>query len=364
MNFSKDKRIVLTLDAGGTNFEFSAMQSGEMKVKPIRFPAEANDLEKCLKTIINGFSKVNQQLQKSPVAISFAFPGPADYPKGIIGDLGNLPAFRGGVPLGPMLSEKFGIPVFINNDGNLFVLGEAMAGLLPEINRMLADRGSSRRYQNLFGITMGTGFGGGIVLDGRMLIGDNSAAGEIWLMRHKVEKNLNAEEGVSIRAVKRYYAHLAKIDPDASPEPKDIYKIATGSLPGNQEAAQHSFCQLGEVAGDAIANAITLIDGLVVIGGGLSGASPLFMPAIIGELNGNIGKAPRLEVKAFNLDDEGQLDGFLMGEEKEITLPGSNRCITYDPLQRIGVATTRLGTEKATALGAYVFALNQLDKNS
>ena len=41
-------------------------------------------------------------LPRPPVAISFAFPGPADYPAGIIGDLANLPAFRGGVALGPM----------------------------------------------------------------------------------------------------------------------------------------------------------------------------------------------------------------------------------------------------------------------
>jgi glucokinase len=361
MNFSKDKRIVLTLDAGGTNFEFSAMQSGEMKVKPIRLAAEANDLGKCLKTIINGFSKVKQQLQTPPVAISFAFPGPADYPKGIIGDLGNLPAFKGGVPLGPMLSEEFEIPVFINNDGNLFVLGEAMAGLLPEINSLLAKHGSTRRYQNLFGVTLGTGFGGGIVLNNRMLIGDNSSAGEIWLMRHKLAKDLNAEEGVSIRAVKGYYARHAGINTASSPEPKEIYAIASGMIPGNRKAAQRAFCQLGELAGDAIANAITLIDGLVVIGGGLSGASSLFMPAIIGELNGNIGKVPRLEVKAFNLDDKDQLQSFLAGREKEIAVPGSKKAIKYDPLQRIGVATSRLGTEKATALGAYGFALNQLD---
>jgi glucokinase len=65
------------------------------------------------------------------VAISFAFPGPSDYPRGIIGDLGNLPCFRGGVALGPMLEDTFEIPVFINNDGDLFAYGEAIGGFLP-----------------------------------------------------------------------------------------------------------------------------------------------------------------------------------------------------------------------------------------
>ena len=53
-----------------------------------------------------------KNLKTRPVAISFAFPGPADYPNGIIGNLPNLTAFRGGVALGPMLEEKFQLPVF------------------------------------------------------------------------------------------------------------------------------------------------------------------------------------------------------------------------------------------------------------
>ena len=363
MNYANDDRIVLTLDAGGTNFVFSAIQGGEQVVKPIHYSAEANDLEKCLKTIVNGFLKVRKNLIKPPDAISFAFPGPADYPNGIIGNLGNLPAFKGGVPLGPMLSEIFDIPVYINNDGNLFVMGEAMAGFLPHINHLLQKKGSARQYQNLFGITMGTGFGGGIVLNDRLLIGDNSAAGEIWLLRHKLKNDINAEEGVSIRAVKQFFVMEAGIDPDSCPEPQDIFKIASGTLSGNKQAAIRAFAQLGEIAGDAIANAITLIDGLVVIGGGLSGASPIFMPAIIKELNGRIGNVPRLEVKAFNLDNAAQLDIFLTGNQRKIDVPESKRRIEYDSMQRIGVGVTRLGTEKATALGAYAFALTQLDSN-
>lgn len=64
---------------------------------------------------------------KRPAAISFAFPGPADYPNGIIGGwLPNFPSFRDGVALGPFLQEKFGVPVFINNDGDLFAYALAL----------------------------------------------------------------------------------------------------------------------------------------------------------------------------------------------------------------------------------------------
>lgn len=64
---------------------------------------------------------------KRSAAISFAFPGPADYPNGIIGGwLPNFPSFRDGVALGPFLQEKFGVPVFINNDGDLFAYAFAL----------------------------------------------------------------------------------------------------------------------------------------------------------------------------------------------------------------------------------------------
>lgn len=121
--YKHDRRVVMTLDAGGTNFVFSAICGNQDIVKPICYPAVSDNLEECLAVLHRGFFQVKEQLEDAPVAISFAFPGPADYKNGIIGDLPNFPAFRGGVALGPFLKERFGIPVFINNDCNLFAYG-------------------------------------------------------------------------------------------------------------------------------------------------------------------------------------------------------------------------------------------------
>lgn len=361
MDYGEDKRIVLTLDAGGTNFFFSAIQGNKEIVEAVKKPSYGSDLKKCLSTIKDGFSAVKAKLNKEPHAISFAFPGPADYPRGIIDDLENLPGFKGGVALGPMLKKKFKLPVFINNDGNLFVLGEAIAGLLPEVNRILKEGRSNKQFKNLFGITLGTGFGGGVVNNGRMLIGDNSAAGEIWAMRNKVNGNDTAEEEISIRAVKRTYARESGFSIVDTLKPEDIYKIAKGEREGDQQAALEAFRRMGENIGDALANAITLIDGLIVIGGGISKAYELFIPQVIKEMNGKLGKVRRLEVKAFNLEDGLQLNDLIKGQRKKITIFGTNQTITYDPLKRIGIGLSRLGTERAVCIGAYVFALKKLD---
>ncbi len=107
---------------GGRILFFQLFKERSRSVPLVTFPSHAHNLDECLATIVDGFTEIKKQLPAPAVAISFAFPGPADYPAGIIGDLGNLPAFRGGVALGPMLQSVFHLPVFINNDGDLFAV--------------------------------------------------------------------------------------------------------------------------------------------------------------------------------------------------------------------------------------------------
>jgi glucokinase len=360
-----DKRIVMTLDAGGTNFVFSAMQANEEIVNAVCLPSNADNLAKCLGTLVEGFTRVKESLSEDPVAISFAFPGPADYVNGIIGDLPNLKAFRGGIALGPFLKEKFGIPVFINNDGDLFAYGEAIGGILPEINLKLEVSGSTKRYKNLLGVTFGTGFGGGIVTNGRLHMGDNGSGGDVWVFRHKKYRNCITEEGVGVGAIKRMYAEFSG-DTFTELSPKDIYDIAETTKLGDQNAALRTFSEMGEEAGDTIAHAITLIDGLVVVGGGLTNAYKYFMPSLMNELNGTIGKLnsetfSRLQMKAYNLDDQLEMSNFLIGNSKLINVPGTTIMVNYESDKRIGIAVSKLGAPKAIALGAYAFALHYFD---
>jgi len=369
MEYRQDARTVMTLDAGGTTLAFTAVQGTEEIIDPIVLPSPGDDLEQTLQSIIKGFNDVRAALSQSPVAISFSFPGPADYALGIIDDLENMPAFRGGVALGPMLEDELGIPVFISNDGDLFAYGEAIAGLLPEINELLQEKGSPKRYQNLFGATFGTGFGGGIVSRGQLFTGDNSAAGEINRSRNRLLPECSLEESVSVHAVRRVYAREAGLKLEDVPSPKEIFEIATGGSggdAGDPDAARKAFEELAIVAGDALAGAVTLVDGLVVIGGGLAGAHSVFLPRLVEEMNRPFSRVSgpdldRMEVRAFNLEDEAELAEFVAGGTREITVPHSEKKITYDPLKRIGVGVTRLGTTKAVAIGAYALALARID---
>lgn len=338
--FSNDNPVVLTLDAGGTNMVFSALKGNAEIVSPVRLRTVSDDLPRCLATISEGFRRVLSMLREAPSAISFAFPGPADYEKGIIGDLPNFSCFRGGVPLGDYLREKFGLPVFINNDGNLFALGQATAGFLPYINKQLTRRSP---YRNLIGITLGTGFGAGVVVGGTLLKGDNGCGGDVWLMRNYRERGLLAEESVSIRAVCRVYRTLSSDARDLSP--KDIYEIAEGRMDGNKAAARESFASMGRGAADAIISALNIVDGLVVIGGGLAASSKYFFPsmrlAMEERLRTYAGlEFPLLQMKPFFIDSPSSLSDFLAYEGKKTAIGLSGE-----------------DTSHSISVGAYAYAL-------
>lgn len=364
--YRNDIRTVITLDAGGTNLVFGAIQAGNFVVEPISLPSNADDLDKCMQTMVSGFEQVIEKLNTKPVAISFAFPGPADYPRGIIGGyLPNFPSFRNGVALGPFLEEKFGIPVFINNDGDLFAYGEALGGVLPEINEKLKEAGSPKRYKNLIGYTLGTGFGIGTIINNSLNRGDNSCV-ETFCLPHNEQQGIIIEDGVTIRAVKRIYGELSGNGKHGF-TPRDIFEIAEGTRDGDMEAARETFAQLGKTAGSAIATAVTIIDGLVVLGGGITAAHKWFMPSLLKEmrsklhtLNGE--EVNRIQMAVYDLDNPEEFQKFAQGRVQRIKVYGSQKSVEYDPDKRIGVTISRMGTSRAISVGAYSFALNELDR--
>ncbi|MCM1050906.1 MAG: ROK family protein [Paenibacillus sp.] len=366
--YRTDNRTVITLDAGGTNFVFCAMRGCKFIIDPVTYPSNSHDLDLCLDTMVKGFREVIDKLDEKPVAISFAFPGPADYRAGIIGGyLPNFPSFRDGVALGPFLRHTFGIPVYINNDGDLFAFGEATIGALNDINTRIQELGGKRRYTNLLGYTFGTGLGIGSVINGQLNLGNNSCV-ETFCLRNKRDTSIILEEGASIRAIKREYARLTGVE-STDLTPYDIYLIAEGEKPGDPEAAKKAFELFGEIAGDAFATAVTLTDSLVVIGGGLTGAMKYIKPALLREMRSTLltvtgETVNRVQPRVFDLDDELEFAKFVVGEPQEIPVYGTDKTVTYDTMKRTGIILSKLGASQAISAGAYVYALTELDKEA
>ena len=103
---------------------------------------------------------------KSPYteAIGIGVPSVVDSVRGIVYNVQNIKGWEE-VHLKTILEQEFGIPVFINNDANCFAMGEQIYG-------------TGKRFDHFVGITLGTGVGGGIIQQGRLLADANCGSGE------------------------------------------------------------------------------------------------------------------------------------------------------------------------------------------
>jgi hypothetical protein len=105
----------------------------------------------------------------------------------------------------------------------------------------------------------------------------------------------------------------------------------------------------------------------VVIGGGISASAKFFMPSLLEEMRGTVKTLSgdvlqRVQMKVYNLDDEAEFAAFAKGEARELKIYGTDKTVTYDPQKRIGVCIDKIGTSTAISVGAYDFALAELDK--
>jgi glucokinase len=247
----------------------------------------------------------------------------------------------------------------------LDTLEEGLNEALPEVYAAIKAAGGTKQYKNLLGVTCGTGFGGGVVIDGKLLSGDNGCGGDVWCFRHKDAPQCICEEAVGVRGIKRMYAEYSGTNADDL-TPKDICDIADGVREGDMEAAKATFAKLGEVAANTMAQAVTQCDGIMVMGGGLTGAAKHFVPAMIKEFNGTIGRFsgetfPRMQMKVYDLTDMANIGEFVNGASVTVKVPVYGDEIVYDKEKRTGLMISKLGASKAISLGAYTFALAQID---
>ena len=187
-------------------------------------------------------------------------------------------------------------------------------------------------------------------------------------MRNVHNPALIAEESVSIRAVKRVYHEEAPAD-GRGLSPKEIFDIAEGKLEGNADAARTAFERLGVAAAEAVIHALDIVDGIVVIGGGLSGAAKYIVPAMVGAMGKNRltlsgVSIPCLQMQVEDLTSPEGMQAFLEDRSTLVRVPGTGREVRYCSEKKTGVAVSRIGTGRAVALGAYAYALSEIDRNN
>lgn len=164
-----------------------------------------------------------------------------------------------------LVGEKTGFPTIIANDGNCAGLGEAWLG-------------AGKRFKNLILLTLGTGVGGAIVLDGKLFVGHQGAAGELGLVTLNPDgppcnsgNQGSLEQYVSVQAIRRA----------TGKEPAEWGKLAQE---GDKEAIAF-WQEYGRLLGAGLASSIyVLAPEAVVIGGGVSASAEFFFPTTFAEI--------------------------------------------------------------------------------
>src|SRR5690348_4364023 len=157
----------LGLDLGGTNLKWAVVERGAAArvVKTGRVPTDTREGEKSvLRQMIGVATGVAGEL-KGITSIGVGMPGVLDPEAGITRFLPNVPGSWAGVPVTAEVARAARLPTRLINDARAFALAEH-------------DLGAGRGATSMLGVTLGTGVGGGLVLDGRLYLGYEGTAGE------------------------------------------------------------------------------------------------------------------------------------------------------------------------------------------
>lgn len=271
------------IDVGGTNVKIALVDNKGKIIYSNSIPTRAemgyeytiNNMKEAITELI----KETKSDPKNIESIGFGFPGQIDYQKGIVRLAPNIPGWVN-VPIAEIMEKEFGIPTRVDNDVRCAALGEL-------------NYGAGQGCDNLICITVGTGIGSGLVINGKLVRGASNAAGEIGHI--KLDMNggplcgcgdrgcLEAfASGPSIVALAEEYIKGGKstkyrelANPDITP-----YIVSEAAKQGDP-VAKRIFTIVGEYIGIGLASVVNLLNPeKIIIGGGVAAAGELLLTPI------------------------------------------------------------------------------------
>ena len=307
----------LSVDIGGTSLRLALIEeSGEILLQRNL----ASDLVRKGEELLNVLAeetrdliKESQERSGSIGGLALGVPGLVDARNGVVRQSPHFPLWRD-LALREPLQKLFPFPVVMDNDANHAALGEAWLG-------------AGRAWPDFILITLGTGVGGGIILNGQIFRGPSGFAGEIGHM--VIDRNglpgalgsrgtletLVSQSGLKLQSQKLWEnagketsATILDLDPEATDLPKTLFDLAADGV----EAAQSIWKEFGSALGCGIVSLANAFGYLrFAIGGGLSGAWKFFDESCRKEIEGRTYEtlAADIEVVPATLGNDAGLIG-------------------------------------------------------
>lgn len=256
--------LIWGVDLGGTKVECAVMSRSDNKIiNRQRVPTESkNGYDHILNQIHKVITLVSKEVNAAPLTVGFSTPGTLDPTSSLLKNSNTT--CMNDKPLKADLEAKLGVPIAMANDANCFALAEATMG-------------AGKEYPNanvVFGVILGTGVGGGVVVNGKVIGGKHGIGGE-WGHNVLVDNGLDCycgkkgcnEKYFAGPALERHYFEKTGVH-------KSLKDIATDSTDPDAVATidflLHSF-------GKAISYIVNVLDpDLIILGGGVSNVDRLY----------------------------------------------------------------------------------------
>lgn len=272
------------IDVGGTNVKIALVDSdgkiGYSNTIPTRaemgYEYTINNMKQAIRDLLTETKLSAKDIE----GIGFGLPGQVDYKSGIVRLITNIPGWVE-IPLAKMIEDEFHIPTRVDNDVRCAALGEL-------------NFGAGKGCQNLVCITVGTGIGSGLIINGKLVRGAANAAGEIGHIKLQMHDGpicgcgdtgcLEAfASGPSIVAMAEDYIRGGKSTKFREmANGKDItpFIVAEAAKAGDA-VAKRIFTIMGEYIGIGMASVVNLLNPeRIIIGGGVADAGDILFDPI------------------------------------------------------------------------------------
>jgi len=264
------EKYFVGIDLGGTNLKVGLLDERYRIVdKLVLSTRDLGCRDELIKAICSAVKDVvsdNKLKNHSIFGVGIGLPGPVDAESGLVHFFPNIPGWKN-VPLKKILEKNLKLPVFIDNDAKAMSLAEY-------------EIGSARGSKSAVCITLGTGVGGGIIIDGDIYRGKNNAAGEIGHLPINLEgPKCNCGGKACLEAYignKRISQRVKKIFK------RDIAldELSRMAVKGSKPALK-IWREVGEYLGVALTAVVNLLNpDCIVIGGGVSGAGNILFKRV------------------------------------------------------------------------------------
>lgn len=248
---SKENKIyTIGIDIGGTKMD-AILFDGQQVIADYRLATPKDDLDHFLIMLKALAEPLQEKAKKDKIkikGIGVGIPGPVDYNQGKLLDLPNIP-YMTNVKLCDKIKEVIDLPAKLDNDANCFLRAEMKIG-------------AGQKYNNAYGITLGTGIGGAWWYKDKIYLGSHFSAGEPGHTIIELSSGLDLE---------KTYQKLTQNNP---------VSVAIDAYRGD-ELALKTFTEVGTNLGIAFANIINILDPeVIIVGGSVIESGDLFLPIV------------------------------------------------------------------------------------